>query len=107
MKPYPPGAVASLVFGICALIAGMVPLFGMLLGLIATIQSRRADSFLREDHDRYQVTSLPVAGLVTGIIGITMSLVSTLWVLFWFAIIGAIATAATHQPMHVEPVLLW
>jgi hypothetical protein len=53
------------------------------------------------------VTSLPVAGLVTGIIGITMSLVSTLWALFWFAIIGAIATAAAHQPVPVEPVLLW
>ena len=107
MKPHPPGAVASLVFGICALITGLVPLFGMLLGMIATILSRRADSFLRADQDRYQVTSLPVAGLGTGIIGITMSLVSTLWALFWFAVIGAIATAAAHQPVPVEPVLLW
>jgi hypothetical protein len=108
MKPHPPGAVSSLVFGICALVTGLVPFIGVLLGLIATIQSRRADNYLRQDADRYQMTALPVAGFVTGLIGLMMSIFSTLWLFFWLAIIGAVAASMSAEPLPaVEPVLLW
>ena len=111
MKPYPPGAVASLVFGILSVIVGMVPVLGFFLGMLAIISSRRANASLMALSDTYQPSGLHTAGLVTGIIGMVFSTFATLWALIVIGLIGAIIAAASGQPSPlpapVAPVMLW
>lgn len=109
MKPHAPGAVASLVFGILALVAGLVPLLGFFLGLFAITASRRASNALMAMPDLYQQGGLHTAGMVTGIIGMLISLFATLWGVLILGLIGAMISAAMGQPTPapVEGVLLW
>ncbi len=108
MKPLPPGAIASLVLGIFALISGCVPFIGVVLGTIAIIQARRAVSLLYQNTDVYQPTGIPVAGMVTGIIGMVLSILATIWMFFFFSLLGAVISAAAHAPaLPVESPMLW
>ena len=111
MKPYPPGAVASLVFGILSVIVGMVPVLGFLLGMLAITSSRRASASLMTLSDAYQPSGLHTAGLVTGIIGMVFSAFATLWALIVIGLIGAVIAAVSGQPSPlpapVAPEMLW
>jgi hypothetical protein len=109
MKPHPPGAVASLAYGICAILTGGAPLVGAILGIIAVIESRRAVTNQQQQMDRYQATGLPAAGMVTGIIGIVLSVLSLLWMVIVFGIIGLVVSSLGHmEPLPpVEPALRW
>lgn len=110
MKPHPPGAVASLVFGILALVAGLVPVLGICFGLAAITWSRRAQNSLRALPDAYQIDGLPTAGLVTGIIGMALSAIATMWSMLIVGLISALVAAATGHPVSAPPaesVLLW
>ena len=123
MKPHPPGAVASLVFGILALLAGALPLaFGILallawympllgfaFGVLAIISARRAMSSLASLPGEFEAGGIHTAGLVTGIIGLVVSVLVGLWCLMIIGLIGMIFTAATTgQPLPlVEQPLLW
>jgi hypothetical protein len=108
MKPHPPGAVASLVFGILAILAWFVPLAGMLMGMLAIAASRRAGSALADGSDAFQPGGLHTAGLVTGIIGLVLSSLAMLVGMAFMSLVGAaIAAAGGHQPPAQPPVLLW
>ena len=100
MKPHPPGAVASLVCGILAIILGAVPFLGIVLGIIAIIAASRARSHAMDKPDAYQGGGLHTAGLVTGIIGTVMSSLATLWSLLVFSLIAALIAAAAHGMAH-------
>ena len=54
MKPHPPGAVASLVLGILAVIGGWVPVVGLALGAVAIASARRAASALVATTETYE-----------------------------------------------------
>jgi len=123
MKPHPPGAVASLVFGILALLAGAMPLMfgflavlawympllGLIFGVIAIVSAQRARSSLTAVPSDFEPGGMHTAGLVTGIIGLVVSALVGLWCLMIIGLIGAIFTAATSgQPMTpLEQPLLW
>lgn len=111
MKPHPPGAVASLVFGILAMIAWFAPLIGMVMGMLAIISARRANASLVGTPEAYQPGGLHTAGMVTGIIGLVLSSLVMLWMLMVVGLIGAVATAIAGHPLPPPtlepPPLLW
>jgi hypothetical protein len=110
MKPHPPGAVASLVFGILALIAGFMPVGGLVLGVLAITSARRATGALATAPDSYEPGGLHTAGFVTGIIGLSLSALATLWFLMVVGMISAVIAAAAGAPMTpptMEKPLLW
>jgi hypothetical protein len=107
MKPHPPGAVASLVFGILAVIAAGVPVLGMLLGVIAIVQARRAAGALRSLPVDYQAGGLHIAGLVTGIVGTVLSSLATLWGVMLLGLLGALIAASSGPAAPATPPLLW
>lgn len=111
MKPHPPGAVASLVFGILAMIAWLVPMVGVVMGILAIASSRRATASLTAMPEAYVPGGLHTAGLVTGIIGLVLSSLMMLWTLMVFGLLSAIATAMAGQglppPSPEAQPLLW
>jgi len=110
MKPHAPGAVASLVFGILAVIAWFVPVLGMLMGVLAIASARRAAASLSNMPESYQLGGLHTAGLVTGIIGLLLSTMVLVWALMIVGVIGALAASISGQPQPALPVeqpLLW
>lgn len=111
MKPHPPGAVASLVLGILAVVGGWVPVVGVVLGILAITSAKRASGALVAMPGIYEPGGLHTAGLVTGLIGLAMSALSTLWFLMVLgmisAAIAAAASGAPMTPMDVEKPLLW
>lgn len=123
MKPHPPGAVASLVFGILALLAGFIPIalgiwalfawympiLGAVFGVIAITSARNATRSLTTLPSDFEPGGVHTAGLVTGIIGLVLSLLVGLWCLLIIGLISAIFSAATNgQPMtSTELPLLW
>lgn len=110
MKPHPPGAVASLVFGILAVIAGCLPVVGLVLGILAIVQNRRAAGALTAMPGSYEAGGLHTAGFVTGTIGLVMSGLATLWFLMVVGMISAVVAAAAGVPASspmVEKPLLW
>lgn len=111
MRPHPPGAVASLVLGILALVGGWIPVLGVVLGLLAIISAKRAGGILVASPGVYEAGGLHTAGLVTGIIGLVMSGLSTLWLFMVLSMIGAVVAAAASgtvlPPGTVEQPLLW
>lgn len=112
MKPHPPGAVASLVFGILALLTGLMPLvfgifavlvwymplLGLVFGVIAIVSAKRATGSLIALPDTFEPGGMHTAGLVTGIIGLAASILVGLWCLMIIGLISAIFTAATNVP---------
>lgn len=111
MKPHPPGAVASLVLGILALIAGFTPVVGLVFGILAIVSSKRATGALVAAPEIYEPGGLHTAGFITGIIGLAMSALVTLWFLMVVSMISAVvAAAASGAPMTpplAEKPLLW
>jgi hypothetical protein len=111
MKPHPPGAVASLVLGILAVIGGWVPVLGLVLGIIAITSAKRATSAILATPETYEPGGLHTAGLVTGTIGLVMSTLSTLWFLMMIGMISAVVAAAASgapmTPTNMEKPLLW
>jgi hypothetical protein len=110
MKPQPPGAVASLVFGILALIAWFIPAIGMVMGVLAITCSRRAASSLAATPETYEPGGLHLAGLVTGIVGLVLSSLVMVWAVLLVGIIGALAALVTGHPVPASPAqapLLW
>ena len=105
MKPHPPGAVASLVCGILAVVFAYVPVFGVVLGVAAMINAGRARRALADGPDLWLPSSLPIAGQVCGIIGAVLSSLATLWAVAIFSVIAALIAAMINgMPSHpVEP----
>ena len=73
MKPNPPGAVASLVCGILAVVFAYVPVLGVVLGIAAMVNAGRARSALAAGPDLWLPSGLPTAGQTCGIIGAVLS----------------------------------
>jgi hypothetical protein len=110
MKPHPPGAVASLVFGILAVVAWFIPFVGLLLALLALGSAWRARSCLGSLPDAYEPGGLHTAGLVTGLIGLVLAAMSTFWWLVMIGLLAAAAAAVSGQPLPasgMEKPLLW
>ncbi|HEX3132685.1 MAG TPA: hypothetical protein VHX44_03770 [Planctomycetota bacterium] len=95
MKPHPPGAVASLVFGILALIAWFVPMLEVIIKALAIASSRRTTASLTTMPETYQSGGLPTAGLVTGIIGLVLSSLVMVWAVMMVGMIGVLAATVT------------
>lgn len=106
MKPNPPGAVASLVCGILAVLFAYVPVLGVVLGIAAMINAGRARRALADGPELWLPSGLPIAGQVCGIIGAIMSSLATLWAVVVFGIIAAIIGAMVNgmPAHHVDPV---
>lgn len=105
MKPHPPGAVASLVCGILAVVFAYVPVAGVVLGVAAMIQAGRAQRALADGPELWLPSALPIAGQVCGVIGAILSSIATIWAVVVFgiiaAVIGALANGMSAHP--VEP----
>jgi len=66
-KETAPGAVASLVCGIIGVAIGCT---GLILGIIAIVQQKKAKALILQYPSRYEGNGMCTAGLVLGIIGI-------------------------------------
>jgi hypothetical protein len=110
MKSHPPGAIASLVFGILALLTWFVPAVGFVLGVLAIVCSRRAQSARRELPEVYAPGDLHTAGLVIGLVGLSLALLAILWFFFVVGLLGAVGAAIGEgmSPLPPAPApLLW
>lgn len=110
MKSHPPGAIASLVFGILALLTWFVPALGFLLGALAITTSRRANASLAAMPEAYTAGDLHTAGLVTGVIGLVLSVLATAWFVLVIGVMGAIGAAIGEgmtMPPPAHAPLLW
>ncbi len=95
MKPFAPGAVASLAFGVLAILLGYVPLLGLALGVTAVVLAVRARRAVVAAPDALLGAELAAAGLVCGIIGTVLSALATLAVFVFLAILATAIAAAT------------
>lgn len=93
----PPGALASLVYGLLSVLCCGMPVAGLILGIAAIVCAGRARAAVLAAPHRYRPSGAATGGLVTGIIG---TVLNTLVVLFWatlvlllVAIAGAIGSA--------------
>jgi hypothetical protein len=93
----PPGALASLIYGVLSILCCGMPVAGLILGIAAIVCAGRARSAVQAAPMRYLPSGLATGGLVTGIIG---TVLSTLVILFWttlllllLAILGAVGSA--------------
>ncbi len=106
MKPFAPGAVASLVFGILALVLGSVPLLGLGLGITAIVLAVRARRAVAVAPESLLGAELATAGLVCGIIGSVLSALATLALFLFLAVIASVIAAAAGAaalPAHGVP----
>lgn len=75
-RPSVPGAVVSLV---CGIVGVAVPIAGLVLGIIAIVQSRKAKAALAQNPGTYGGGGMATAGLVLGIIAVV---VGSFWALY-------------------------
>ena len=82
--PNAPGAVASMVCGITGVVSGAFCccVAGIVLGIIAILQRKKALDWIEQDPGKYGGQGLCTAGYVLGIISIVLGLLSTLYWLF-------------------------
>jgi 4-hydroxybenzoate polyprenyltransferase len=95
MKPHPPGAVASLAYGVLALMAASVPGVGLMMGIAALVNARRSTNAQVAQPELYLASGLTTAGVVCGVIGGLFSLLATLLLL---ALLSLIGIAMHHLP---------
>lgn len=107
MKPNPPGAVASLVCGILAVVFAYVPVLGVVLGIAAMANAGRARRALIVGPDLWLPSGLPIAGQVCGVIGAVLSSLATLWAVAVFGIIAALITAVAKGGPAMVPHPHW
>lgn len=86
-----PGAVASLV---CGIIGVVINCTGLVMGIIALIQRKKALAYIQAQPERYGGQGFCTAGLVLGIISIILGAISVIWLFVWFWIMGAVVAAA-------------
>lgn len=104
MKPHPPGAVASLACGVLALMVVLVPGLGLLLGIAALVNARRAEQALVAKPDAYLASGLSTAGVVCGVIGGIFSLIVTLWMMAMMSLVGVLMHAIPAMPVVIPHV---
>lgn len=107
MKPNPPGAVASLVCGILAVMFAYVPVLGVVLGIAAMVNAGRAQRALAEGPELWLPSGLPIAGQVCGIIGAVLSSLATIWSVVVFGIIAALIAAVVNAGPAIAPHPHW
>jgi hypothetical protein len=98
-----------LVFGIFAVLVWYMPLLGLVFGVIAIVSANRATGSLTALPGSFESGGLHTAGLVTGVIGLAVSLLVGLWCLMIIGLISALFAAATGGqalPPAQQP-LLW
>lgn len=81
-----PGAVASLALGIAGI---MFNCLGLILGLIALQQQRKAMAYIRSQPERYTGEGLCTAGKVLGIVAIIVGSLSLLYFACWIVFVVA------------------
>jgi hypothetical protein len=86
-----PGAVASMV---CGIVGCMVPCTGLILGIIALNNYKKAMASIHRFPQKYGGEGLCTAGKVTGIIAIVMGSFFVLYFLFVFIIFASVGGAA-------------
>ncbi len=97
-----------LAFGFLALLFWYVPLLGLAFGVLAIVSARRASSSLTVLPGTFEPGGMHTAGLVTGIIGLVVSALVGLWCLMIIGLISALISAATTgQLPSTPPPLLW
>ncbi len=83
-----PGAIGSMVCGIISIVVWLLPVGGLVLGIIAIVLSGKARRAIRDEPKRYEGGGMATAGFVCGIIG---TVLGTLYVLYWIVAIVAIS----------------
>jgi hypothetical protein len=89
-RPSAPGAVASMVCGIIGVVVGCT---GLILGIVAIYQARKAREIIALNPGRYDGAGMATAGFVLGIIAIVVGVFGLLWAIVWF---GAMGTMMSH-----------
>lgn len=87
--PNAPGAVSSLVCGIVGVVLCWTCLGGLILGIVAIMQSKKAKQNIAAYPGQYGGAGMATAGLVLGIIATALGgLYSIFWVI-WMSAMGA------------------
>lgn len=93
-----PNNVGILVLGICSIFPGCfcygVP--GIVCGIIALVMSGKANKLIQENPGMYDDSSkqLVKAGKICAIIGLSLSILYFLFLVFYFIFVGAALTSA-------------
>ena len=74
--PNAPGAVSSMV---CGIVGVVIWCAGLVLGIIAIVQSRKAKEVIRTNPGRYGGEGMATAGLVLGIIALVVGVIGIIW----------------------------
>lgn len=82
--PNAPGAVASLVFGILAVVTGLL---GLIAGPIAVVLAGQARDALRNHPGQYGGDGLASAGRILGFVGIGLSALTLVFAIFVFVLV--------------------
>ncbi|MCL2720020.1 MAG: hypothetical protein FWD47_01600 [Treponema sp.] len=86
-------AVASLVMGIISLVTSWL-IVGIILGAIAISTGKKARTVLNESHDKFHIA---LAGVITGSIGLALSIFMTVFWIFYIGILIAVLSTALHN----------
>jgi hypothetical protein len=88
--PHPQAALA-LVLGILGTVLGLGCIVGGLVGIGGIVLGRRVKNEIDAEPGRYTGRSQAVAGLITGIVGVSITVLATLFIVL--AIVAGIANA--------------
>jgi hypothetical protein len=77
-------SVASLVMGIISIVTSCVCI-GLILGPLAIVKGKQARQVLNDQHTNFYIA---LAGLITGIIGLAISVIYLITWVFMFAMTG-------------------
>jgi hypothetical protein len=88
--PHPQAALA-LVLGILGTVLGLGCIVGGLVGIGGIVLGRRVKNEIDAEPGRYSGRSQAVAGLITGIVGVSITVLATLFIVL--AIVAGIANA--------------
>jgi len=90
MKENAPGAVASLVCGILAIVLCWFPLAGLVLGIVAIVMANKAKAAAASNPERFHPGGVRVGGFVCGIIG---TILAGIYTIYWIVVVLFVSSA--------------
>lgn|SRR5688572_29953096 len=86
-------AVLALVMGIISIVLSWVPIIGTVLGILAIVFANQSKRLIAENPDLASTKGMTTGGLVTGIIGLCLSVIYLIYWIFAIFFFAAVASS--------------